>query len=165
MVSTSKQPAILDYQNIIFDSSSITFNSTNGTYDHTFLPYLVVPLFYLLTFEGSNVTLSSTNITYDCTYITFSASSFFIHIWWFHLYIDSTNITYDHTYVTFGGSLIFLLTFDSSIVTLADISITYDRTLAHWVVPFFYSHLMVSLSHYAIPTPHMTVFSSHSLVP
>ena len=114
MVSTSKQPAILDYQNIIFDSSSIKFNSTNGTYDHTFLPYLVVPLFYLLTFDGSNVTLSSTNITYDCIYITFSGSLI----------------------------IIFLLTFDDFIFTLTVLTLHMTILMLHLVVPlFFFTHI------------------------
>ena len=50
------------------------------------------------------------------------------------------------------------LTFDGSIVTLGNTNITFDRT-------FFFSHLIVPSSNFAVLTSYITVLLSHLVVP
>ena len=54
--------------------------------------------------------------------------------------------------------LLFFLTFDDTILTLYSTNITCDCILPHLVVHFFFSHLIVPSSHYAIPISYVTVF-------
>ena len=91
--------------------------------------------FFFLTFYGISLILRSTNMTCDCIFVTFGDSLFFLIFDDIILTLHNTNIIYDYTFVTFYSSLI------------------------------FFSHLMALSIHYAIPTPHVTVLLSHSIVP
>ena len=78
--------------------------------------------------------------------------------------LDNTNITCDCTFVIFGGSL-FFLTFDGSIVTLGSTNITFDCTFATFgCTRIFFSHLIVPFSNSAVPTSHVIVLLSHSVL-
>ena len=92
-VPISRQPAMLGYQNIIFDGIIL-------------LSYLMV-LYFFLTFNGTILTLCSTNITCDYTFVTFSGSLFFLTFNGTIFTLCSTNITYNCIFVTFGSFLIF----------------------------------------------------------
>ena len=68
---------------------------------------------------------------------------FYLHLMVLSSHYTIFNITYDHSFVTFYGSIIFLLTFDGSIVTLRNTNITYDPTFVTFSgSPIFYSHLV-----------------------
>ena len=98
------------------------------------LSYLAVSLFFLI-FNGTILTLYNTNIACECTFLIF------------------------------GGSLIFSLTFDGIIFIFCSTKITCDCTFVTFNGShFFFSHLMVSSSYYALQTSYVIVLLSHSMV-
>ena len=117
---------------------------------------LEYPLFF---WRGGTVSISRQpaipgyqNITFDGTILT----------------LCSAKITCNCTFVTVGSSLIFFLTFDGTILTLCSTNITCNYTFVTFNDSpffFFFSHLMVPSLHYAVPTSHVTVLLSHSMVP
>ena len=107
MVLTSKQLAILGYQNITFDGTILILFNTNITCDCIFV-----------IFDGSLLFFSYSMVSFLYCAVPTSHVTVFFHIQWFSLFffltfngtiltLCSTNITCDCTFVTFGSSLIF----------------------------------------------------------
>ena len=94
-------------------------------------------LYFFLTLADSILTLCSSNITCD---------NFFVTFWWF--------------------SFFFFLTFDGSILTLYSSNIRFDSTFVTFGGTFFFSSLLILSSlHCIVPTSHVTILLSHSVVP
>ena len=83
MVPTSSQFAILDYQNITFDSLILILcNSSNITCNNSFVTFDNSLFFFFLTFDGFILTLCSSNITCDSFFLIFGGffTFFFLKI-------------------------------------------------------------------------------------
>ena len=86
-----------------------------------------------------------------------------------HLMVPSSHcaVPTSHMTVLFSHLIVpyFFLIFDGSILTLYSSNIRCDSFFSHLVVPLlFFSHLMVSSSHCAVSTLHMTILLSHWVV-
>ena len=90
---------------------------------------------------------------------------FFLTFDGFILTLCSSNVISDNSFVTFGSSLTFFITFDGFILTLCSSNITYDSSFVTFGDSLtFSSYLTVLFSYCAVPTSHVTVLLSHSVV-
>ena len=168
-VPTSKQPTILGYQNITFDSFILILYSSNITCDDSFVTF-GGSLIFFLTINDFILTWCSFNITCDSSFVTFCSSLIFLsystvlfshyavatsqltvllsHLVVFFLTFDgsifilcNSNIICNCSFVTFGGSF-FFLTFNGSIVTFSNTNTTFDNTFVTFSGFFFFSHIL-----------------------
>ena len=128
---------------LTFDSSIITLTSTNIIYDRIFIIFGGLLVFTHIWQFHSHIGQSQHHI-WPLLLSHSVVLLFFSYIWLFHCQIRK----YQHhnwlQFFTFSGYFIFLLTFDSFIVTLYNINITYDHTfvtLGGSII--LYSHLTV----------------------
>ena len=120
---------------------------TNITSDYTFITFGSALIFFL-TFESFIVTLGSTNMTSDYTFVTFCGTIFFFTFNSSIVTLDSTNIKCDFSFFTFDGSLIFFLHLTVPLSHWATPKSHTTVLLSHSMIHFFFfSHLMVLLSH------------------
>ena len=123
--------------------------------------------FFFLTFNGFIFILCDFNITCDSSFVTLSGSLTFFS----HLPIPSSHYVVPTSHVTILLShlvvlFFFFLTFDGSILILYNSNIRFDSTFVTFGGTFFFSSLLILSSlHCIVPTSHVTILLSHSVVP
>ena len=147
---------------LTFGAFILILCSSNTTCDSSFLTFGGSLTFF------SHLTVPSLHCGAPTLYVTIFFSRFVVHLPFLLILDDSiltlcnSNITHDYSFVTFGGSFIFLA-FDGFILILCSFNIICNCSavptshvtvlLSHLVVPlFFFSRLIIPLSHLTIPT-------------